>query len=109
MTWQAPRATRLAMPMEHSQDSQEEAVWKPPIIFLIEGPGLSVKFQYLSENTKQFESNTIWKALGGSHYLRTCHREEKPTLISEGTEASQVSWNDSPAACCSSSLVTFSL
>lgn len=77
---------------------------------------LSVRFQYLSENIKQFESNTIWKALGGSHYLRTCHQEEKPTLISEGTEASQVSWNDSPAAwqsaappCCSSSLVTFSL
>ena len=39
-----------------------------------------MKFQYLSESIKQFESNTIWKTLGGSHYLRTCHREEISTL-----------------------------
>lgn len=41
----SPRATRLAMSTEHSQDSQDEAVQKPPIIFLFEGPGLSVRFQ----------------------------------------------------------------
>lgn len=40
-----------------------------------------MRFQYLSENIKQFESNTIWKALGDSHYLCTCHKEEKSTLI----------------------------
>lgn len=52
----------------------------PPVTFLFEGTGLSVRFQNLNENIKQFESNTIWKALGSSCYFCTCHREEKSTL-----------------------------
>lgn len=77
-----PEPTRLTVPAEHSQlPTSWGTILKPPVTFLFEGTGLSVRFQYLSENIKQFESNTIWKALGGSHYLRTCHGEEKSTLI----------------------------
>lgn len=66
--------------------------------FLLEGPGCSESFQYQSENAKRLESNTIWKALGGSHYLRTCPREETATLISEGTGATPVGRNYSPTS-----------
>ena len=81
--WHArpPEPSRLADPAAHSQlPARRGTVLKPPITFLFEGTGLSVKFQYLSESMKQFESNTIWKTLGGSHYLRTCHREEISAL-----------------------------
>lgn len=77
-----PEPTRLTVPAEHGQlPTGWGTILKPPVTSLFEGTGLSVRFQYLSENIKQFESNTIWKALGGSHYLRICHWEEKSTLI----------------------------
>lgn len=77
-----PEPSRRMVPAAHSQlPSGRGTILKPPVTFLFEGTGLSVRFQYLSENIKQLESNTIWKALGGLHYLRTCHREEKSTLV----------------------------
>lgn len=77
-----PEPTRLTVPAGHGQlPTGWGSLLEPPVTFLFEDTGLSVRFSYLSEDIKQFESNTIWKAWGGSHYLHTCHREEKSTLI----------------------------
>lgn len=77
-----PRAQQTDGAMEHSKlPTGWGTILKPPITFLFEGTGLSVRFWYLSEIKKQFKSNTIWKSWGGSHYLCTCHREEQSTLI----------------------------